>query len=148
MILDSLAHAGRYISLHPDFSRVFSFLKSGTPQLSGRITLNGDDAFVLYSQATGKLASDAFLESHRRYIDVHVCFAGVEQIGWRMVADCSQIDQPYNEEKDMMTFSDLPTSWVTLVPGSFAIFFPEDAHAPMVSESVVHKAVVKVHVAR
>jgi beta-galactosidase beta subunit len=33
-----------------------------------------------------------------------------------------------------------------LQPGSFAIFFPEDAHAPLSSTGRVHKIVVKVAV--
>jgi beta-galactosidase beta subunit len=35
-------------------------------------------------------------------------------------------------------------TWVAVPPGSFAIFFPHDAHAPLGGEGRVKKAVVKV----
>jgi biofilm protein TabA len=35
---------------------------------------------------------------------------------------------------------------VATPPGTFAIFFPEDAHAPMAGEGLIHKVVVKVAV--
>jgi beta-galactosidase beta subunit len=43
-------------------------------------------------------------------------------------------------------FYDRPTTWLTLSAGQFAVFFPEDAHAPLAGQGGVHKAVVKVAV--
>jgi beta-galactosidase beta subunit len=34
--------------------------------------------------------------------------------------------------------------WFTIHSGTFAVFFPGDAHAPMVSNGMVQKVVVKV----
>jgi len=36
--------------------------------------------------------------------------------------------------------------WCPVPAGSFAVFFPEDAHAPMVSDGEVHKVILKVAV--
>jgi biofilm protein TabA len=146
MIVDLLSNSNRYASLHPSLPMVFSFLKRDMKQTSGRVELDGDNVFILFSQGQGKQESEVPLEAHRRYIDIHVCTAGVENIGWRATNDCGAPDKGYDEEKDFITFSDEPQSWATLVPGSFAIFFPEDAHAPMVSDGIVTKAVAKVKV--
>jgi beta-galactosidase beta subunit len=35
---------------------------------------------------------------------------------------------------------------VTVAPGSFGIFFPEDAHAPAAADGPIHKVVLKVAV--
>jgi len=39
-----------------------------------------------------------------------------------------------------------PRCYVTLLPGEFAIFFPQDGHAPCISEGTLHKAVFKLAV--
>ena len=40
----------------------------------------------------------------------------------------------------------LTTDYLTVKPGMFAIFFPEDAHAPGVTPDGVRKVIVKVRV--
>jgi beta-galactosidase beta subunit len=69
---------------------------------------------------------------------------GTEQIGWRGIDRCTTIDSPYNAGKDFLTFHDASESWSVLTPGTFAVYFPEDAHAPMVADGTVHKVVIKI----
>ena len=38
----------------------------------------------------------------------------------------------------------MPDNYVTVLPGEFVVFFPDDAHAPMIGTGVVHKVVIKV----
>ena len=146
MIVDSLEQSGRYFSLNPCFSLAFSALRTSSPHTSGRIELDGDNAFILFSQSQGKKRHETMLEAHRRYIDIHYCFDGVEEIGWRPTQACQHIKTPYDEQNDFTTFVDPAECWVVLTPGLLAIFFPEDAHAPMVSDGLVTKSVVKVKV--
>ena len=40
-----------------------------------------------------------------------------------------------------------PDAWISTKNGSFAIFFPEDAHMPLISSGQIHKVVVKIAVA-
>jgi YhcH/YjgK/YiaL family protein len=148
MILDKLEHADRYTVLHPLFAEAFEALRN-TPLLQmspGKIELRGTDLSVAVSRDHGKRKVDAFLEAHRTYIDIHYCLGGEEHIGWRGISTCTQPDSPYDPPRDFMTFTDPAETWIVLVPGSFAIFFPDDAHAPMVSNGLVHKAVMKVAV--
>jgi biofilm protein TabA len=146
LILDSLDNASRYYSLHSKFAEAFDFVKRNRFSAEKRVSIDDDRLSIIYSLPHGKTKNEAFLEAHRRYIDIHVCFEGVEEIGWRALQNCKKIDKSYNDEKDFITFLDEPQSWCTLHPNSFAILFPDDAHAPMVSEGVVSKAVVKVKV--
>ncbi|NJD55400.1 MAG: DUF386 domain-containing protein, partial [Nitrospirae bacterium] len=41
-------------------------------------------------------------------------------------------------------FVDKPDAWLSVEAGAFAIFFPEDAHMPLISPGRIHKVVVKV----
>jgi beta-galactosidase beta subunit len=54
------------------------------------------------------------------------------------------VEKQYDEEKDILLYSDDPAVWFTVHPGTFVIFFPWDAHAPLVSNGIVHKIVAKV----
>ncbi|WP_371416000.1 YhcH/YjgK/YiaL family protein [Halodesulfovibrio sp. MK-HDV] len=46
----------------------------------------------------------------------------------------------------MYFYDDVPASWNTVLSGSFAIFFPEDAHMPLISNDEIHKVILKVAV--
>ncbi|MDE2118816.1 MAG: YhcH/YjgK/YiaL family protein, partial [Betaproteobacteria bacterium] len=49
-------------------------------------------------------------------------------------------------KKDIRFFHDAPASWIAVPPGTFCIFFPEDAHAPLVATGNIRKAIFKVAV--
>lgn len=53
-------------------------------------------------------------------------------------------DAPYNAEKDITFFEGLAETYITVKPGMFAIFFPQDGHAPGISPDGVKKVIVKV----
>ncbi len=144
MILDTLERANRYMSLHKGFHRAFEFLARVSEHQSGTIEIDGRNLYATISAQPGRPRRDAFLESHRKYIDVHYCMEGEEEIGWRHIEDCEGVRDPYDSEKDFMSYLDPPAAWIKLRPGMFAVFYPEDAHAPLVSGSLIRKAVVKV----
>ncbi|MGA9116528.1 MAG: YhcH/YjgK/YiaL family protein [Bacteroidota bacterium] len=144
MILDVITHAERYLCLHPLFPAAFEFLMDVGDTAPGRYELEAPDLFAIITRAQGKPEAELPLEAHRAFIDIHLCIQGHERIGWRPLAACHAVRTPYDAEKDFMTFADTPSVWLPAVPGTFAIFFPEDAHAPMASPEMIHKAVVKV----
>ena len=71
---------------------------------------------------------------------------GDERIGWMPLPLCRSPDAPYDETRDVVLFADRPTTWLAVPPGSFAIFLPHDAHAPLAGQGLVKKAVVKIAV--
>ena len=87
--------------------------------------------------------SEARLEAHRKYIDIQYVIAGVEEMGWNARIRCQQPHGQYDAEKDIEFFADTPNSYVTVHPGEFVIFFPDDAHAPLIGRGEVHKVVIK-----
>ena len=146
MILDHISNRDRYLDLHPAFRKAFSFLES--PDFAalpdGRHEIEGDRCFVVISRGPGRGRQDAKLEAHRRYIDIQFAIDGTDEIGWKPTAQCSQVEMPFDAEKDVALFDDPPDAWVSLPPRTFAIFFPADAHAPLAGQGPLHKAVVKV----
>lgn len=148
MICDLLVHAGRYHALHGGFPAAFAFLaKPGLSQLAdGRYPIDGERVFAIVSRERGRRRDEAQLEAHRRYIDIQLVLAGNDDMGWRPLPLCRQTAIPYDAEGDIAFFGDPPLSWVTVGPGMFAVFFPEDGHLPLISHDVLHKVVVKVAV--
>lgn len=148
MILDDLINAERYYSLHDGFRPAFEFLRQLSPDKSadGRHTLDGENIFALLSRQDGKTKEEARLEAHLKYIDIQYLITGTESIGWKARAECTHVSDGYDSDKDIEFFPERPAVWITLHPGMFAIFYPEDAHAPLVSDAAVHKVVMKIAV--
>lgn len=86
------------------------------------------------------------LRPHRKYIDIQYVISGVDEMGWRTASECKTVDVPYNENRDVTYFQDEPESWKEVHAESFAIFFPQDVHALLVSGGEIHKVVFKVAV--
>jgi len=148
MILDTLDHAGRYFTLHPLFERAFAFLRdTGLKSLpAGMHTLQGEQLFAIVEDCTGRTRAEAKLECHRRYIDIQFVLEGVDEMGWRPLFDCRQPVADHDAARDISFFDDAPASWIATPAGAFCVFFPDDAHAPLVSAGRIRKAVVKVAV--
>ncbi|MEQ1663140.1 MAG: YhcH/YjgK/YiaL family protein [Thiobacillus sp.] len=148
MILDSLANSGRYATLHPLFARAFEFLRSTDLKslAPGKHTVQGEQIFAIVEACQGRTRTEAQLECHRRYIDIQLVLEGVDEMGWKPLSECVNPATDYNEARDIRFFNDTPSSWITTPAGSFCLFFPDDAHAPLVSDGFIRKIVVKIAV--
>ncbi len=146
MILDKLSESDRYTALHPGFARAFEFLsKTNLASLAaGRHDIDGERLFVLIHHENGKGREGARLEAHRRYIDIQYTLEGMEEIGWSPLSACRPPAGGFDESMDIGFFDDRPSSWLSVAPGLFAIFFPEDAHAPLGGRGLLKKAILKV----
>ncbi|HTY00847.1 MAG TPA: YhcH/YjgK/YiaL family protein [Bacteroidota bacterium] len=145
MILDTLSNLHTYSVLHPRMPEVIAFLARTDLRTlpDGRFGIDGDSLYASVIRKAGVRQSDAVLEAHEKYIDIQVLLDGDESIGWRARADCRREVAPFDVEKDIVFFTERPATYLHLVPDSFALFFPHDAHAPMVSDGTLHKIVVK-----
>ena len=148
MILDVLENVHRYTALHPLFAQAFQFL--ARPDLKelplGKYEIEGDRLFAIVAKEPGRTKEEAVLEAHRKYIDIQFLLDGIDTMGWKAKSRCIQPIREYDPTADEQCFSDTPEDWVAVHPSAFVIFFPEDAHAPLVSPRVLHKVVVKVAV--
>ena len=146
MIIDSLDKLSLYESLNPLFPKVVAFLKQNNINKlkEGKYEIEGKDLFVNITTAKGKAPDEAVLETHREMIDIQIPLSGDETYGYTSADNLP--DLPYDAAKDITKYGDLPAeSYVTCHPGMFAIFFPQDGHAPCISfEPEIKKAIFKV----
>ena len=148
MIIDTLDNCEKYFCIHPGFAEAFHFLNNQptAPGIDQSIPIKSDLIHAMYMQRAGKTRTAARLEAHRGNIDIQFLITGEEEFGWKPTARCMQPDGDFMPERDVQFFNDAPDSWHLLRPGQFVIFFPEDAHAPMVSPESLTKVVIKVSV--
>jgi biofilm protein TabA len=148
MILDQLQNWKRYAAVHPGFTAAFEFLNRNdlADLAAGRHPIDNEKLYALAMQENGKGRDIAKLEAHRLFIDVQFTVTGTDHIGWKPAVECSGEASGYNGEKDIAFFTDRPETWLTVPQGMFAVFYPEDAHAPLGGVGPLHKVVVKVAV--
>ena len=148
MIFSALSQTSRYAELHPLFRQAFDYMRDNElyALAPGRYPIVGDDLFAIVEHVAGKTKEMAKLEAHRRYIDIQLVLEGDEQMGWKPLADCLNPVSEHSEEKDIRFFHDAPASWIAVPPDHFCIFFPEDAHAPLLGNGQIKKVIFKVAV--
>lgn len=148
MILDVLENLPQYLPLGKGFEKAVEFLaRQDLARLAaGRHEIDGERAYAMITNNVGRARDSARLEAHRQYIDIQVVLAGLDNIGWKPVNQCSEPAGDYIEQRDVRFFSDEPDVWLSVSRGMFAIFFPEDAHLPSISPDMIHKIVVKIAV--
>ena len=148
MILDTLEQCEPYRHLHPGFAAAFEFATSRDlgSMAAGRHLIAGDRLFVTIDHTEGRGRTGARLESHRRYIDIQLTLDGDEEIGWRPLSQCRAPAAPHDDQRDIRFYDDRPDSWVAVPGGRFAIFFPDDAHAPLGGTGPLKKAIFKIAV--
>lgn len=146
MIIDKLENLERYVSLNPLFAEAMAFLKATDLQAheAGKVVLKEGELTVNFSEVCPKTKAEARLETHNEFIDIQLPLSGVEVMGYAPRADLPEAT--YDTEKDIAFYEEAATDYLTVKPGMFVIFFPEDAHAPGVTPKKVRKVIVKVHV--
>lgn len=146
MIIDKIENLDKYASLNPLFPMAIEFLKSHNlmEMEVGKTELKGADLVVNIQQTTPKNREQAKLETHNKFIDIQIPLSGTEVMGYTAAKDCQPADAVYDGEKDITFFEGAAQSYIAVEPGMFAVFFPQDGHAPGISESGLKKIVVKV----
>ncbi len=148
MIYDKVENMSLYFSGLKGFERVEEvykeFLKA--PFAEGRIDIDGDNAWCNVATYTVNPDNPLKYEAHREYADVQVMVDGAENFGWAITDECN-ITEDFKEGSDI-AFMDAPDGqFFELKKGYFAVFFPQDAHAPCRkndSADTAHKLVFKV----
>jgi YhcH/YjgK/YiaL family protein len=149
MVIDTLNNASKYHSLHPSFAKAFEFLQQNDlANGADGVSETPEGMKLIVNTANGK-TQEASLESfecHDKNIDIQVCVKGLETFGWKPREKCVTPKGAYNPEKDVRFFSDAPDLFFQLTEGQFVVFFPEDVHAPMISEGEIKKVVIKIKI--
>lgn len=146
MIVDTIENLGKYVALNPLFADVVEFLKNHDLQSMepGKYPIKDKDLFMNLQVAKGKTKEEAVLETHVEMIDIQIPITCAETFGYTPLCDLPAFD--YNAEKDITKYGDTkPQTFVTVNPGQFAIFFPQDGHMPcIIDEPEIKKAIFKI----
>lgn len=152
MILTTIHDLAKYQSVHPSFPATFAALAklAKAEFTTGRHEVDGDRIFINCAQYETKAPEDSCMEFHGRYIDVMWMCSGEETIGIFPSDALSVITRPYDSDADV-ALAELEKEYTALrmVPGSVAILFPEDAHAPSMNlkgKCLVQKMIAKVRI--
>jgi biofilm protein TabA len=149
MIIDTIKNAPKYFGVHPLFEKAFEYINAtdvknapiGKSDISEGLT-------AAYMSKKGMTAAEsvAKFECHNKFIDIQLVITGVEEFGWKPREKCTVANGAYNEEKDVQLYTASPDMYFQLTDGQFAIFFPEDVHAPMIGTDEIKKLVIKVKI--
>ena len=146
MIIDTIENLGKYVTLNPLFADVVEFLKNNDFQTieEGKHFIKDKDLFVNIQVAKCKTQEAAVLETHIEMIDIQIPITCEETFGYTPLCDLPDFE--YNAEKDITKYGDTKAqTYVTVKPGQFVIFFPQDGHAPcIINQPEIKKAIFKV----
>jgi len=146
MIIDRLEKLSMYVALNPLFADVIDFLKGHDLMTLevGKYPIRGNNVFLNLQMAKGRSQEAAVLETHIEMIDIQIPISDEETFGYTPLQDLPDFD--YNAEKDITKYPDIMAeSFIDCQPGMFAIFFPQDGHAPCISMAPeIKKAIFKV----
>lgn len=147
MIYDKIENMGVYFNHIPGFEKIEKAYADFTaaPFESGKIEIDGENLFCNVASYEVKTGAPKY-EAHRQYADVQVMFRGAEKFGWANIGEC-EITEDFKDGNDI-AFMQAPNGrFFDLREGYFAVFFPQDAHAPCVKSEfsdTAHKLVFKV----
>ncbi len=148
MIISNLQHRARIEQLHPLFKAFFDYVTTHDllHEELGRYEVLGDTLFINNVNPQCVEQSAQVLEAHCEYIDIHLLLEGKERIGWKAIEDTTNCTKPYSAEEDCALYDEPASSYIDLLPGQFAIVYPEDAHAPVIGEGKIRKLIGKIRV--
>jgi YhcH/YjgK/YiaL family protein len=133
MILDQLTNWNLYGSGEA-INKSVEFLSHLKPDCAiGEYPILGGNVYAKVMDLMTVKREDTVCEAHRRFIDIQMAMKGEEFIDWYPTADLT-VKSPYDEATDIEFYQipETPGTRIKLEPGLFAVFFPGDAHVPLI----------------
>jgi YhcH/YjgK/YiaL family protein len=156
MILDRIENAAMYRGTNPRLAAALDYLaRTDFSQVpNGKQELDGDRMFANVQRYQSRPMEEIVWEAHRKYFDVQFIATGVEKMGHvnlhdGLTSSSLTVKTPYDAEGDAELYN-ADGHFIIVRPGGFAVFFPQDVHAPclaVTSPAEVLKVVVKCRVA-
>ncbi len=151
MIVDRIENAHLYAGVSKRIARALEVLKETdfAAKENGRYDVDGDNLYYLVQRYTTEPVEKRRPEAHEKYIDIQYLAKGKELMGYCLLEEL-ETDTPYNDEKDIIFYKQpKDMSQIQLLPGVFAVLFPQDGHCPkcqLAGPGDVLKVVVKVKI--
>lgn len=117
----------------------------------GVVEIDGRTVFAQILDLTTQPREQQKPEVHRRYLDIQFLAWGEEEIGIAIDRGNNVIQEELLAQRDIIYYQGSENeSFFEMVPGSYAIFFPQDVHRPACNKhraTAIRKIVVKVAIA-
>jgi biofilm protein TabA len=149
---DALEFSFQYAKNREYWDKALAWLRDTDLETAapGKYEIDGDKVYATVAEGQTKNPEDTRWEAHLKYIDIQYVVIGKEKIG---VAPLSKAfgTEPFNTDKDV-GFYEIPEpdcKYYVAEPGTFFIFFPQDAHRPGIrakGTDTVKKIVIKIKV--
>ncbi len=151
MIYDNLSNIDLYKGLSTDIYTGLLFLNQVKSDIeNGTYLLNSKVKAIVSEYETTKV-NECGYEAHKRFIDIQCVLKGEERVACLPIERLKET-KPYSEEIDAAFYIadvNIQPLYLSLQPGYFAIFFPQDGHMPQLcvdEPRLVKKVVVKVEI--
>lgn len=146
MIIADIKDRERYFALHEKIELLWEYVLSHdlAHAPAGRIAIDGERVFINVDDSEMQPAEERPLEVHRRYIDVQIPLTASETVGWKpLAALTTAATKPFDAARDIAFYRERAQAYLPVHPGQFYIMFPEDAHAPIIGNGKIRKAIGK-----
>ena len=114
-----------YVPIVPGLEEGMKFVNTLLDKPAGRYDAEGGMYANVQEGDTYDISGDK-IETHRRYLDVQIVFAGQEIFEWEE-ASALEILEEYDEETDFIFYKGSGKK-IHATEGMFYILFPQDAH--------------------
>ena len=147
MLVSSIKNYKNILNFFPQLDIVFDYIVENIDNktLDGKYNIT-KSIYAVVQTCNPKPKKEQVLEKHKKYIDLQYVVSGKEKIGWKFFDKKFKVLKKYNPKKDISFYSNIPDTYINLKKGEFAIFFPEDTHAPLCCQKTVKKCIVKIPV--
>ncbi|MEN8137812.1 MAG: YhcH/YjgK/YiaL family protein [Bacteroidota bacterium] len=147
MILDKIENTHLYSGLSKRIETALKYLNETNFKELGNGTYDvvKGEIFAIVNRYDTIHESEEKLEAHKKYIDVQFVYEGNEMLGYLTKTD-QVVFRDYDEEEDYELYNG-KKNMIEFNQGMFAVFFPDDLHAPGIhieTSTRVTKIVVKV----
>ncbi|MCI6492622.1 MAG: YhcH/YjgK/YiaL family protein [Bacteroidales bacterium] len=133
---------------NPYYAKAIEFIRTTDLNTleNGKHFIDGENLFVNIVDSTMKTPQQARLEVHDKYIDIQIPLSKGEVFGVKPRSECKDPVGEMDPVKDILFYSDPVEQTIEAGIGEVITFAPEMAHAPLIGEGTIHKAIFKVRV--
>lgn len=137
MIFDSVKNITKYNGLGGRFETAFDFISKMDPaayEPGKTYHIEGDDLRFNIQTVEGKAPDNEMYEAHVKYADIQYIIDGTEYMGWAEIGSLEQY-KPVDPQGDIGWYRG-NGQMLRFDKGTFAVFFPQDAHMPCRNDGV------------
>jgi len=150
VLFDKIGNIGQYKGLSKGLDTALAFLENEVQNMDETKVYELENGIKAHCAVyTPVPVNKGTVEAHRKYIDVMFMKDGNEQIGYKNVDTLENIICKYDEATDVLLAKEQNITLLPFLTGSIAVWFPQDAHMPGVSDSAsgtVKRVIIKVPV--